>query len=61
MDFVDNRVIATTGTVRMRGVFENPNGILKAGLFLRIRLPLGSPYESLVIPDVKAILSDQGA
>ena len=58
VDFVDNRVIATTGTVRMRGVFDNPTGMLKAGLFVRIRLPIGSPYESNLIPD-EAIQSDQ--
>jgi RND family efflux transporter MFP subunit len=58
VDFVDNRVIATTGTVRMRGVFDNPSGMLKAGLFVRIRLPIGSPYESILIPD-EAIQSDQ--
>src|SRR5262249_45999025 len=58
IDFVDNRVIANTGTVRMRGQFKNPSGLLKAGLFTRIRLPLGAPYKAIVIPD-EAILSDQ--
>jgi RND family efflux transporter MFP subunit len=58
VDFVDNRVIGTTGTVNMRGVFENPRGLYKAGMFIRIRLPLGSAYESIIIPD-EAIQSDQ--
>jgi RND family efflux transporter MFP subunit len=58
VDFVDNRVTATTGTVRMRGVFGNPRGTLKAGLFVRIRLPIGSAYKSILIPD-EAIQSDQ--
>jgi multidrug efflux system membrane fusion protein len=58
VDFVDNRVIATTGTVRMRGVFQNPGALLKAGLFVRIRLPIGSAYKALLIPD-EAIQSDQ--
>jgi RND family efflux transporter MFP subunit len=58
VDFVDNRVIATTGTVRMRGVFQNTSGLLKAGLFVRIRLPIGSPYKAILIPD-EAIQSDQ--
>jgi membrane fusion protein, multidrug efflux system len=58
IDFVDNRVVATSGTVRMRGVFDNANGLLKAGLFVRIRLPIGAPYKATVIPD-EAILSDQ--
>jgi RND family efflux transporter MFP subunit len=59
IDFVDNRVIATTGTIRMRGVFDNANGDLTSGLFARVRLPMSKPYEALLIPD-EAILSDQG-
>jgi multidrug efflux pump subunit AcrA (membrane-fusion protein) len=42
----------------MRGRFQNPSGLLKAGLFTRIRLPLGTPYKAIVIPD-EAIMSDQ--
>jgi RND family efflux transporter MFP subunit len=59
VNFIDNRVSATTGTIRMRGVFDNSNGRLKPGLFVRIRLPLGPPYKAFLIPDV-ALLSDQG-
>jgi RND family efflux transporter MFP subunit len=58
VDFVDNRVTANTGTVKMRGVFQNPTGNLKAGLFLRIRLPTNDPYQAVLIPD-EAIQSDQ--
>jgi RND family efflux transporter MFP subunit len=59
VNFVDNRIVGTTGTVRMRGVFANPNKVLKPGLFVRIRLPIGEPYKALLISD-EAILSDQG-
>jgi multidrug efflux pump subunit AcrA (membrane-fusion protein) len=59
VNFVDNRVNATTGTVRMRGIFPNREGSLKPGLFARIRLPIGQPYDALLIPD-EALLSDQG-
>jgi RND family efflux transporter MFP subunit len=58
VDFVDNRVVANTGTMRMRGVFQNQNGLLKPGLFVRIRLPTGSAYQAIVIPDA-ALQSDQ--
>jgi RND family efflux transporter MFP subunit len=58
VDFIDNRVIANTGTVRMRGVFQNPTGLLKAGLFVRIRLPIGAPYDAVLIPD-EAVQNDQ--
>jgi RND family efflux transporter MFP subunit len=59
IDFVDNRVNAMTGTIRMRGVFPNESKTLKPGLFVRIRLPIGAPYKALLIPD-EAVLSDQG-
>lgn len=59
VNFLDNRLNANTGTVRMRGVFANAGGVLKSGLFVRIRLPLGVPYKALLIPD-EALLSDQG-
>jgi RND family efflux transporter MFP subunit len=59
INFIDNRVNATTGTIRMRGVFDNVDGQLKPGLFVRIRLPIGSPYQAVIVPD-ETLLSDQG-
>jgi RND family efflux transporter MFP subunit len=59
VNFIDNRVNANAGTMRMRAVFENSKGALRAGLFVRIRLPLGTPYRALLIPD-EALASDQG-
>ena len=59
VNFIDNRVSATSGTIRMRAVFDNPSGVLKPGLFVRIRLPIGNPYQALLIPD-EALMSDQG-
>jgi RND family efflux transporter MFP subunit len=59
VNFVDNQVVANTGTIRMRGVFDNQQGTLKPGLFVRIRLPIGNPYKALLIAD-EALQSDQG-
>jgi RND family efflux transporter MFP subunit len=59
VNFVDNRVNASTGTIRMRAVIDNPANVLRSGLFVRIRLPIGEPYPTLLIPD-EAVLSDQG-
>jgi RND family efflux transporter MFP subunit len=59
VDFIDNRVNAATGTIRMRGIFDNAAGILKPGLFVRIRLPIGKPYQA-ILTSSEAILSDQG-
>ena len=49
VNFVDNRTDAMTGTLYLRGVFPNPKRILSPGLFARIRLPIGSPHQSLAI------------
>jgi RND family efflux transporter MFP subunit len=59
VDFLDNRLNGNTGTIRMRGVFANPRDTLKAGLFVRIRLPVGRPHQALLVPD-EALQSDQG-
>jgi RND family efflux transporter MFP subunit len=43
LDGVDNRVDPNTGTIRMRGVFANPQGLLVPGMFARVRLTVGKP------------------
>jgi RND family efflux transporter MFP subunit len=51
MDFVDNVIDRSTGTIRGRAVFANPNNIFTPGMFARVRVP-GSPlYEALLVPD----------
>jgi multidrug efflux system membrane fusion protein len=64
VDFANNVVNASTGTISVRGVFENPAGpsghrLLRPGMFVRIRLPLGVPYPALLVAD-SAIATDQG-
>jgi multidrug efflux system membrane fusion protein len=59
INFIDNRVNANSGTIRMRAVFDNTGSLLKPGLFVRIRLPIGHPYNAVLIPD-EALMSDQG-
>ena len=43
----------------MRGVFDNPTHILSPGLFVRVRLPIGEPYQAILI-DERALGTDQG-
>jgi RND family efflux transporter MFP subunit len=58
MDFVDNVIDRSSGTIRGRAVFSNPTGVLTPGMFGRVRVP-GSPvYPALLVPDV-AIGSEQ--
>lgn len=61
LDFLDNRVDAATGTLRVRGLFPNPGPgrLLQPGFFSRIRVPGSGRYKALLIPDV-AIGMDQG-
>lgn len=58
LNFVDNQVDRSAGTIRVRAVFRNPDGFLTPGQFGRIRLPGSEPYKALLVPD-NAILSDQ--
>jgi RND family efflux transporter MFP subunit len=44
VDFVDNRVDAKTGTLRVRAVLANAEGLLMPGLFARVRLFVEQPH-----------------
>lgn len=58
LDFVDNVISASTGTIRGRAQFDNPDGLFTPGMFARVRVPASRPYEALLVPDV-AIGSEQ--
>ena len=51
MDFVDNVIDRTSGTIRGRAVFANPNGVFTPGMFGRVRVPASPPYTALLVPD----------
>jgi RND family efflux transporter MFP subunit len=59
LDFSDNRLDPSTGTLRVRGVFPNADRFLAPGLFVRVRLPIGKPYQALLVPE-QAVGTDQG-
>jgi len=58
LDFADNDISASTGTIALRAVFENKDKALFPGLFVRVRIPLGQPHQMLVVPN-SAIGNDQ--
>jgi RND family efflux transporter MFP subunit len=58
MDFIDNVIDRSTGTIRGRAQFANPGGIFTPGMFARIRVPGSPPYPALLVPDV-AVGSEQ--
>lgn len=59
VDFFNNQVDSQTGTIRLRGIFENGSRALVPGMFARVRIPAGPPQQTLLVPDV-AVQSDQG-
>lgn len=58
IDFVDNQVDSTTGTIRVRATVPNPDLFLVPGQFGRLRVPGSRLYEAVQVPD-QAIVSDQ--
>jgi len=58
IDFASATVNASTGTARLRAVFENADHALSSGLFVRIQIPVSKPYEALLIPE-RALSTDQ--
>lgn len=64
INFVNNQINPTTGSISVRGVFPNPkpeggSRLLSPGMFVHIRFPIGQPHPALLVID-RAISSDQG-
>ncbi len=55
---IDNRLDPSSGTIRVRAVFGNPDGRLVPGLYARIRLGGDKPHNAVLI-DEKAVGTDQ--
>jgi RND family efflux transporter MFP subunit len=54
VDFVSNQLNTSTSTLEIRGLFPNPKPrlgprLLSPGLFVRIRVPIGAPYQALLV------------
>ncbi len=58
MDFADNQVDRTTGTILARAVLPDPTGRFTPGSRVRIRVPTSGKHTVALVPDT-AILSDQ--
>ena len=60
VDFVDNRLDPSTGTVRARVVLKNWNpNLITPGFFVRVRVAGATPYRAALVED-KVISSQQG-
>ena len=58
LDYISPREDSATGTVTLRGVFANPDGLLSPGFFARMRVRGSAPYPAILVPD-RAIATDQ--
>ncbi len=59
VDFVESRVDPSTGTLRVRAIFSNDMGILVAGLFGRVRVPM-EQKEAFLVPEIAVGISQAG-
>jgi RND family efflux transporter MFP subunit len=58
LDFVDNQINPSTGTIRTRAELPNADRAFVPGLFVRVRLPIGEPRQALLVTD-RAVATDQ--
>ena len=61
LDYAAPGVAAATGTLLVRGIFDNPNHALLPGFFARVRMPAGpADRDSLLVPDAVVGENQQG-
>lgn len=58
LQLINNEIDASTGTIRVRAVFENPQGNLIPGQFVRIRIGQSKAEDKLAISE-RAVGTDQ--
>ncbi|MHC4921831.1 MAG: efflux RND transporter periplasmic adaptor subunit [Planctomycetota bacterium] len=59
IDYIDNTVDPTTGTIQIRAVLPNDDMVLFPGLFVRVRVPANVIRDALLI-DERAVGTDLG-
>ena len=58
IDFVDNQYDRSSGTIRVRAAFANPNLFITPGQFGRVRVPMSQLKPTILVPDA-AVVTDQ--
>ena len=58
LDFIDNAVDRSSGTIRARATVPNPDLSITPGQFARLRLSLGRPEPAMLVP-ASAVVPDQ--
>jgi len=57
LDFSDNTIDPSSGTIRLRAVVPNANGFLRPGMFGHAQLAGSGAYQALLVPET-AVLAD---
>ncbi|WP_024354216.1 efflux RND transporter periplasmic adaptor subunit [Brevundimonas naejangsanensis] len=57
LDFTDNAIDASSGTIRLRAVVQNADGFLKPGMFGHAQLAGSGGYAAMLVPDA-AVVTD---
>lgn len=60
LSFVDNAVQTTTGTIKLKGIFENESGMLWPGQFVNVALNLTTLRDVVVVPSEAVQVGQQG-
>jgi RND family efflux transporter MFP subunit len=60
LQFVDNNIDATSGTVRVKALFDNPKRLLWPGAFINVSLTLRTLKDVVVVPQAAIINSARG-
>jgi multidrug efflux system membrane fusion protein len=60
IDYIAPQIDASTGTLQVRGVFENKDSGLLPGMFARVRVPIRRPQPVLLVPDTALGTSQLG-
>ena len=50
IEFVDNKIDESTGTVTLRAIFENPDELLVPGDYAKVTIRINKPYKVMMIP-----------
>ncbi len=58
LDFIDNAIDRSSGTMHARASLANPGLLIAPGQFARLRLPVSAPRPVLLVPDA-ALVTDQ--
>jgi RND family efflux transporter MFP subunit len=58
IDFVDNQFNRSSGTIRVRAAFANPDLFITPGQFGRVRVPMSQLKPTMLVPDA-AVITDQ--